>query len=314
MFPPAEPELLDQVRLSLDHNSLLFNIHAPEWNEYGQIYRLSLDGKELEHHDVLGAHTNFQELPDGTIATLALEYGEVEVNGDTCPLRNDTIVEIAPDGQQTVVWRGHDAFPPEDFLILPSLFEALCNNIDEDNPAVEDWLHVNSLHYIEDTDDYVITIERFNGIVLIDRQTSLVEWILLNPSSNIENIMVSNFSSDSEDLLSRPHSVQALDENTLLVLNRGVAEESDCSEVLEITLDGDEAQRTWLYTSDPCVSVTFFGEAQRLSNGNTAVIWSSAGQLDEITPDGESVWRVNLDIGGAFGFGERIEGSLSTIQ
>ena len=69
--------------------------------------------------------------------------------------------------------------------------------------------------------------------------------------------------------------------------------------------DTGEASRGWSYGGDECLLVVIFGEANRLANGNTLVIFSSSGQVSETTPEGETVWQINLGIGGAFGFGGR---------
>ena len=74
---------------------------------------------------------------------------------------------------------------------------------------------------------------------------------------------------------------------------------------IELSPEEGTATRGWSYHSDDCVLVLFYGEARRLDNGNTLVFFSSSGQISEASPEGETVWQVNADIGGAFGFGER---------
>ena len=44
------------------------------------------------------------------------------------------------------------------------------------------------------------------------------------------------------------------------------------------------------------------GDVHRFDSGNTMVAFSTGGQLDEIDADGELVWRLNLDLGGAVGY------------
>ena len=44
------------------------------------------------------------------------------------------------------------------------------------------------------------------------------------------------------------------------------------------------------------------GDVYRLPNGNTLITWSALGQIDEVTPDGEVVWRLRSEIGKGFGF------------
>ena len=83
--------------------------------------------------------------------------------------------------------------------------------------------------------------------------------------------------------------------------------EEMCSEALEIQLNQEtgQASHTWSYGTNECVLVLFYGEALRLTNGNTMVIFSSSGQVSESNPEGDTVWQINSDVGGAFGFGDR---------
>ena len=85
--------------------------------------------------------------------------------------------------------------------------------------------------------------------------------------------------------------------------------EEACSEAIEVTLSPEDglATKTWSYRSEDCNLVLFYGEARRLENGNTLVIFSSSGQISEANPAGETVWQVNSDVGGAFTFGQRID-------
>jgi hypothetical protein len=76
---------------------------------------------------------------------------------------------------------------------------------------------------------------------------------------------------------------------------------------MEIQLDPEtgEASKEWSYTSDQCLLVVYFGEAIRLEGGNTLVIFSSSGQASETNGEGDTVWEIQTDLGGAFGFGDR---------
>ena len=44
------------------------------------------------------------------------------------------------------------------------------------------------------------------------------------------------------------------------------------------------------------------GEATRLPDGDTFVNWSAAGQMERVSPEGESRWKLNSGAGFAFGF------------
>ena len=72
--------------------------------------------------------------------------------------------------------------------------------------------------------------------------------------------------------------------------------------VLDLDLDSGEAVESETYQSEECLLVVFLGEAVRLDEGNTRVVYSSSGQIDEVDSTGEIVWQLNTDLGGAIGF------------
>jgi hypothetical protein len=38
--------------------------------------------------------------------------------------------------------------------------------------------------------------------------------------------------------------------------------------------------------------VRFLGDAKKLDNGNVLIVWSSIGEIAEVTPDGDVVWQI----------------------
>ena len=60
------------------------------------------------------------------------------------------------------------------------------------------------------------------------------------------------------------------------------------------------AEEVWSYANEG-VFVYILGEAARLPSGNTLIVWSTAGQVQEVTPGGELVWSLDSEVGGAFG-------------
>ena len=67
-------------------------------------------------------------------------------------------------------------------------------------------------------------------------------------------------------------------------------------------LDGDEVELVWSYEPDPALFCFSLGDVRRLPSGNTLVDFSVKGQVDEVTPDGDVVWRLTLGMGGALGY------------
>lgn len=284
-----------QAVLSRDGTAVLFNEKAQAEDEPGRIWRVDLDGRQIESILMDGIHTDFEELPDGGYAALGWDVRTFEHEGETRKILGNTIEEMNADGEVHTVWNVFDDFEPN----LDEQYDANCFY-----PAdcdVEDWSHVNSLSYDADEDVYYVTIGHLGGIGRIDRATGELAWVLSSTSKDFD---IGN----DQSLLSSPHSASPLEDDRLLVFNRYL-DAGGCSEATEIAVDPDagEAERTWSYTDPECLNVSTLGDAQRLANGNTLVVWSSAGQVDQVNPEGESVWQVSLDVGSAFGFGSFTE-------
>lgn len=140
-----------------------------------------------------------------------------------------------------------------------------------------------------------------DGIARVDRGTGDLVWWLADEGSDFERV-------GDGPLVRQPHSVQRIPEG-LLVFNRGDPADPDtCSQATEIRIDElrGTAERVDFYASERCLLVVFLGSALRLPGGNMLVSWTSAGQIDEVTPDGALAWRVNTNVGAAFGFAERV--------
>ena len=101
-----------------------------------------------------------------------------------------------------------------------------------------------------------------------------------------------------------PEGVERIDGGVLAFSRGRMGVPGECSEAVELTIDQDarEVRRAWNYTSPDCISVSYLGGAERLPGGNTLITWTTAGQIDQITPDGRQAWTVNTAIGNGIGF------------
>jgi len=70
----------------------------------------------------------------------------------------------------------------------------------------------------------------------------------------------------------------------------------------EIDFDANVATEIWSFTSDPPVFTWVLGEPIRMTNGDTFINWSTAGQMERVNAAGESIWKLNAKAGGAFAF------------
>ncbi len=277
--------------LARDGQAVLYNHMAPSAEDPGPIVRVSLDGSAVENRAITGGHTDFVEYTPGGHLSLGSDIREV----DGRKLLGDTIRELAPDGTERVVWSAWDDFSPDLAKTYPNLYPA--------DVTVEDWTHINGIAYDADEDDVYVTATFNNAVIRVDRATGeLVWWVSDYQGGDFTNV-------DGAQLMTLPHSVQRVD-GGITVFSRGnPADPEACSEVVDIALDEVtwEARERWSYTAPDCLLVPYLGGAERLPGGNTLVSWTTAGRLDEVTPDGALAWQVGTSIGAAFGFSTRAE-------
>lgn len=266
-----------RARLSRDGRSMLYNAASVSGDPAtdSALIRVSLDGTEETATPIeLLAH-DFVELPDGTIGMMVVEYRDV----DGTPIRGDQIVEIAPDGTQSVAWSAWDCFDP-----------AVDIGTDQDIG----WTFGNALDYDEAADAYRISLRNFSTIVQIDRATRTCPIRFGSTAANVTP-------SPADATFLHEHQSQWIDGSILVFDNDGASGES---RVTEFAWDGSAstAERIWSYTANPSIFTFVLGDVDRLPGGDTMVDWAVGGQIDRVAPDGTPTWQVNTPMGYAFGF------------
>jgi hypothetical protein len=249
-------------------------------NEQRKLVRVSLDGTVEEHLDAEDVHHDYLQLADGGFAVLERDYREVE--GET--VKSDSLVEIGPDGARTVIWSAWDHF--------------------EFDPGFEvesdgSWCHANALDLDEDAGVYRVSLRNFGTIVEIDRASGAQLRTIGGATSDY------TLDDGSTELFAWQHQFEVLDDG-VLVFDNGTADVRD-SRAVEYGLDDGAAVPVWEFHAEPPLFTPALGDVQRLDNGNTLVSWSSSGQIDEVTPDGEVVWRLRTQMAAGFGFTRWLE-------
>jgi hypothetical protein len=241
-----------------------------------EIVEVSLDGEEESSIEIpLLAH-DFVELPDGTIAAIVVEYRES--GGDR--IRGDQIVEVPPGGDPRVVWSAWDCFDP---------------SVDIGDDTMTGWTFANALDYHADEDAYFLGTRNLSGIVKISRETWDCELVFGGAASTIE------IAATSERFLHQ-HQFDWQGDRVVVFDNDGAT--GRVSRVLEYEVDlvRGVAEEVWQYTAEPPVFCFVLGDVTRFDDGDTFVSWSTAGQLELVTPEGDVRWKLNSELGYAFGF------------
>ncbi len=277
---------------SNDGTSILYAIYKGAFSEVqndesledAMIVRMSLDGRERETYDTPYLHHDFTELPDGSLAWLVFDFAEV----DGTEYSGDAIMELSPGSDEPVqVWSTWD---------VPQVAEYCLSNSHL-------WSHANFLEYEPDQDAYYVSLHALDAILKVDRGSGQTQWILGG--------VASDFAIPQEDMFEWEHGFQVLDgESGILVFDdRDPRNASDLGEVVisravELELDTTEmtAHAVWEYLPDPALLTFCFGDVTRFTSGNTLVNFGCSGQIDEVNPDGELLWRLGALAGGALGY------------
>lgn len=279
--------------LSQDRASVLIGRYSLLEENPGSIYRIAYDGSEVLDIPAPDLGLDFTEVEPGSYAYISGETREYD--GGRIILGN-TLVELDEGGEPRTVWSVFDDFAPD----LASEFPPYSPGPGIE--PVEEWTHFNGLSYDERTDAYLLTnaSPALQMVVCIDRATGELRWVLGSAESDFVEV-------GADPMIHAPHSAQML-EDGVLVFNRGDFQ-NGCSRANEIALDLDDwsAETVWEYSSEECIINYLLGHTERLPGGNTVTTFTTAGQIDEVTPDGELVWRVSAVVGTGFGFGGRVE-------
>lgn len=239
--------------------------------ENSQLVHVSWDGVTETAIDVpLLAH-DFVEHADGTLAMIVVEYRE---GSDGEEVKGDQILEIAPDGTETVVWSAWDCYDPE---------------VHEGDDS--GWTFANALDWDEQEQAYYISFRSQSTITKINRETGACVWAV-GESGDIE----------VDEEFEHQHQFQVLESTLLVFDNDGPGNAT--SRVIEYDLDveGGEFTEVWSYQSDPPVYSFVLGDVHRFDGGDTLVTWSVAGQIERVNDAGEVSFKLNGALGDAFAF------------
>jgi len=289
--PPEIDYRITRATLSRDGSAVLYLGYVPPSEglsfETRDLVRVPLDGSAPEVIELTGPHHDFVELPDGTIATIA--YDTREVDGEE--VVGDRVLELRPDGSEVEIWSAWDDF-----------------EFAGQGETTLGWTHANALDYDEADDAYYVSLCNLSSIVKVDRASGQMLWRLGGSAGDFE------LQPDPGPLFDSQHQFQRLDGGIVVFDNQ--LEDFDGSRVVQYDLDANAgtAEQRWLYRADPPLVCIALGDVHRFDDGDTLVTWSSAGQVDRVSADGEVVWQLNTGFGGALGYTTWLESLPDTLE
>lgn len=240
---------------------------------------VSLDGSVTETLDVPDMHHDFWLLSDGTMAWLEIDTQLVD--GDL--VEGDRVVELDPDGQETVVY---------------SVWEDVDYVQEEDTIPGAGWSHANTLIYDEAEEKLLVSFMGLDSVFELDRASGRPNWILGGPVADLQDAQ------GETALLSRPHQ-PVWEGDGLLVFDNGERSRRD-SRVLELSLDLEAGlvQTSWSWSPDPTRFCFAMGDVQRLPDGSTLVDYSSVGIMDQVSAEGDVLWHMDAEDPSVFGYAD----------
>ncbi len=276
-----ENSCVPRAYLSPDGESLTFMTIGSLTGGETQISRVRLDGTNYEDvAEVETGHHDFVELPDGTVAVLREDL----IQFDGHDVAGDALVEFAPDGSESI------AFSVWDFI-----------DYDPDRKVLSgiSYTHCNAIDYIPEEDAYWVSVNSFDQLWKVDRAEKQLLWKVGGEDSDFV------LEDGSTAFSARQHQFEVQEEG-VLIFDNGRPDVGAYSRAVEYRLDPDsgQAEEVWSYRRDPDIYVLGYGDVTRFDDGSTLVNWGSAGVLEGVSAEGETLWEFSATLGSGFGYTE----------
>ena len=299
-------------------------------------YTLNDDLRRL-HHDI-------EPMPNGNILMIAWELktkaeaiqaGRDSTTLDTDELWPDYILEINPMNND-IVWEWH-AWDHliQDFDSTKDNFGVVADqpgliNINYDNNGVADWLHCNSIDYLQERDQILLSVPFFNEVWVIDHSTTTEEaaghtggiagkggdliYRWGNPAAydqgtvDDQKLFNNHDAHWVEDFVSAAHPHF----NKIAVFNNQVGADFSTANVVAPSWDmydwaygqtnnvyaPTDFDVIWDHPTPTSLYSTGLSSVQLLPNGNTLICSGRFGYTFELTPDDQIVWEYKTPLMG----------------
>ncbi|HEX9615623.1 MAG TPA: aryl-sulfate sulfotransferase [Bacteroidota bacterium] len=193
-------------------------------------------------------------------------------------------IELYRPSQQPFHWNTFDYL---------SIFDA-SPELDLRLPSLNPW-HSNAIE-IDDDGNLLVSFRNSDEIVKINSTTGGIIWRLGGKKNQftIFNDPLAGFF--------HQHGIRRLPSGNIILFDNGNLHVPPQSRAVEYTLNETDstAVMVWEYRPDPPIFGGATGFAQRLPSGNTLVCFGTANRAQEVTPDGQIQWEINLTTPGLF--------------
>ena len=274
-----------------DGKSLSLNQGDGQQNDdLGGSHTLTLDGESLVYTRTPMSHHDAIQLPDDTLAFIALDIrpgmmGELETT-----IAGDAIYEV-PIGSKTDE-ASVEKFNFFDDYRAPWIYCAH-STVEAYNTGALEWTHANSLMFLEEQNAYYLMSKILDGLWKIDRDSGEILWQL---GGEYSDFTINN----DDDWWSHGHMSHVWDDG-MVIFDNGYHRDDLTSGIAEYAWNEETqtVERVFEYRDPGGRFVPMLGDARKLPSGNYMTSWSTLGILKEIDPDGETVWEATSALGQA---------------
>ncbi|MCA9688923.1 MAG: aryl-sulfate sulfotransferase [Myxococcales bacterium] len=154
----------------------------------------------------------------------------------------------------------------------------------------EGWDHLNTIEP-DGEDGLLISARNQHQLWYVDRTTSALLWKM--------GWDTSDFAVDEDAVFGRQHAPELQDNGNILLFDNGFTDTREWSRGLEIAYDLEtmEVHKVWEFRPQPDIFCPIWGDADRLANGNTLMVFGRRGATDdthlfEADANAEVVWHV----------------------
>jgi hypothetical protein len=266
----SENAVIPQVALAPNGEGLYFNEFQRDFSiDDSSVIWMGFDGEVKARFPTPLGHHSYVWLPDGRLAYLAIDVRETE---DFGAVVGDKI--LVTDG--TDVTEIYNTWDDERLPLLEN--DSWDSNF---YPQGFDWTHANYLSYSEARNSFTISYAHVDAVFEVDADTG----------EHLRSIGQLGTHTVDTGLLGRPHAAEWTEDGTLMVFTTPLKTRE--SRGVEIAFDDENlsTEVIWSYGEGLNYHTIIMGALRHLPNGNTLMNFGSKGILEELSPDGEVVWR-----------------------
>ena len=276
--------------------------HVPFGGVSGGVQEIDWDGNVVWEHKIHGPRANqhhaFSRMPNGNTLIVAWQYksyDEAVAKGrrkGTLPAKadpkakyqydglwEDYIVEVDKDGREVWSWHTWDHIGKGKDKLDINYKLPIANYYGD-----SDWVHINCVTYIPETDQILFTARNFGEVFLVDKSTGRIAFRWGNPTTHDPRAKKPGWCDDGDQKLFGPHDATWLGDGRIMLFDNGWNRPS-VNRSRAVIINSKTGELEWEYRAQNPNGFysAYQGAAQMLPNGNVLITSTNTGHIFEVT-------------------------------